>query len=127
LKRWRKANFIHIEIVIATFESRTTWHKTIARIKYKYLGGDRMADINVNNLNALSISGSDLFEDLETFMVELSDDESVIGGSITNTIIPTSGCIVYGGGTCGVPKQDPGCHGYCTGLGITCLFSEQPF
>ena len=34
-----------------------------------------MADIKINN-----ISGSDLFNDAESFMVEVSDDEFIIGG-----------------------------------------------
>jgi hypothetical protein len=40
-----------------------------------------MANIKVNNLSALNISGADLFNDSESFLTELSDEsEKVIGG-----------------------------------------------
>jgi hypothetical protein len=40
-----------------------------------------MADIQLKDLFDRNFSGSDLFEDKETFMLELSDDnEQIVGG-----------------------------------------------
>ncbi|AOX00292.1 hypothetical protein BJP34_13245 [Moorena producens PAL-8-15-08-1] len=41
-----------------------------------------MANINVNDLSALNMTGAELFKDSESFMTELSDEsEQVIGGA----------------------------------------------
>ncbi len=76
-----------------------------------------MADINLKNLTGLGFSGSDLFEDSENFMVELSD-ENIVGG-ITVTI--QSVCIGFDMETCGIPKKDP-----CAPFG-SCAFLTEPF
>ncbi|NEO41874.1 MAG: hypothetical protein F6J90_38355 [Moorea sp. SIOASIH] len=41
-----------------------------------------MANININNLSALNMTGADLFNDSESFMTELSDEseQMVMGG-----------------------------------------------
>jgi hypothetical protein len=45
-----------------------------------------MADIQVKDLFDRNISGSDLFEDSENFMVEISDDNDlIIGGAKPTT------------------------------------------
>jgi hypothetical protein len=65
-----------------------------------------MTDIKVKDLSDRHISGFDLFDDLEDFMVELSDDSNVVGGDgrFIRTIIDPSYCAGIGGGTCGIPK-----------------------
>jgi hypothetical protein len=41
-----------------------------------------MADINLKDLSDRNIAGSDLFDDSENFMVELSDESNLlVGGS----------------------------------------------
>jgi hypothetical protein len=82
-----------------------------------------MTDIRVKDLSDLHISGFDLFDDSEDFMVELSDDSNVMGGVAIPTIPDRSICAIYGGGTCGVPK-DPFALGTC---GISQKFSPIPF
>jgi hypothetical protein len=81
-----------------------------------------MADVNIDNLVGFSTIGSDLFDDSENFMVELSDDNVMGGGGIVQTAPDLSFCAVYGGGTCGIPKQNP-----CGELGVTCGFTNQPY
>jgi hypothetical protein len=71
-----------------------------------------MTDIKVKNLSDRNISGFDLFDDSENFMVELSDDNNVMGGVAIQTILDRSICAIYGGGTCGLPK-DPCALGTC--------------
>ena len=39
-----------------------------------------MANIKVNNLSALNITGAELFNDSESFLKELSDENEQIGG-----------------------------------------------
>ncbi|NEO66569.1 MAG: hypothetical protein F6J98_41840 [Moorea sp. SIO4G2] len=42
-----------------------------------------MANININDISALNLTGAELFNDSESFMTELSDDsEQVIGGAL---------------------------------------------
>jgi hypothetical protein len=81
-----------------------------------------MTDIRVKNLSDRHIAGFDLFDDSENFMVELSDDRNVMGGAAVQTILDRSICAIYGGGTCGVPK-DPCPVGTC---GISQI-SPTPF
>jgi hypothetical protein len=61
-----------------------------------------MADIQVKDLFDRNIAGSELFNDSENFMVELSDDsEQIVGGMAPKTTVCTiktdcdkfSGCI----------------------------------
>jgi hypothetical protein len=75
-----------------------------------------MADVNIDNLAGFNAIGSDLFNDSENFMVELSDDNVMGGGGIVRTGPDLSFCAIYGGGTCGVPKHDP-----CGGFGSCAL------
>jgi hypothetical protein len=58
-----------------------------------------MAEINLKDLSNYNISGDDLFNDSESLMTELSDeDKSVIGG--LKSIIPDfQGCTVYAAAT----------------------------
>ncbi len=41
-----------------------------------------MANINIENISDLDLNGNDLFEDSESFMTELSDDneQGIMGG-----------------------------------------------
>jgi hypothetical protein len=71
-----------------------------------------MTDIKVKNLSDRDVSGFDLFDDSENFMVELSDDNNVLGGVAIQTILDRSICAIYGGGTCCLPK-DPCALGTC--------------
>jgi hypothetical protein len=64
-----------------------------------------MTDIKVKDLSNHNVSGFDLFDDSENFMVELSDDNNVMGGVAIQTILDRSICAIYGGGTCGLPKS----------------------
>ena len=49
-----------------------------------------MANINVNDLLNLNPSGSELFNDSESFMTELSEEsEQVIGGLPVKCLAPT--------------------------------------
>jgi hypothetical protein len=47
-----------------------------------------MANIKVNNLSALNISGAELFNDSESFMMELSDETEQMG--VTGGLCPDS-------------------------------------
>jgi len=44
-----------------------------------------MANININDISALNLTGADLFNDSESFMIEVNEDSEVIpnivGGS----------------------------------------------
>jgi hypothetical protein len=79
-----------------------------------------MADVNIDNLAGFSTIGSDLFDDSENFMVELSDDNVMGGGGISIMTIK-SFCIGINMETCGVPKQDP-----CGGFGSCALATKLP-
>jgi hypothetical protein len=71
-----------------------------------------MTDIKVKDLSDRNTSGFNLFDDSENFMVELYDDNNVMGGVAIQTILDRSICAIYGGGTCGLPK-DPCALGTC--------------
>ena len=50
-----------------------------------------MANINIENISDLALNGNDLFEDSESFITELDDNEQAIMG----------GCVVTNIGDCG--------------------------
>ena len=66
-----------------------------------------MANINIENISDLALSGNDLFEDSESFMTELSDDDEqtkILGGycldgSCAQTVVEcikmTNDAVVY--------------------------------
>ena len=57
-----------------------------------------MADINIENISDLDLNGNDLFQDSESFIIDLDDDaESIVGGGCGFT----GGCIGTGIGVCG--------------------------
>jgi hypothetical protein len=61
-----------------------------------------MADIKLNDLSTQNFSGSDLFEDSESFLTELNDESNQVSKEALARVI--------GGGTC-----------FCTGFEL-----EQP-
>jgi hypothetical protein len=69
-----------------------------------------MADIQVKDLVDRNFNGTDLFDDLENFMIELSDDNGLITGGMKPQTIGT-GC--FGTGCAGT-----GC------AGTECCWSE---
>ncbi|MFP5269044.1 hypothetical protein [Coleofasciculus sp.] len=51
-----------------------------------------MANIKVNDLLELNLAGTELFNDSESFMKELSEESEqmeVIGGSVVGCLLPT--------------------------------------
>ncbi len=66
-----------------------------------------MADIKLKDLSKSSISGSNLFDDSENFMVELSDESSLMGGGI---FVQTTPDVT-------VP--------ICTGIGSVCVITNR--
>ncbi len=46
-----------------------------------------MANINIENISDLDLNGNDLFEDSESFMTELSDDneQGIMGGCVAQS------------------------------------------
>ncbi len=46
-----------------------------------------MANINIENISDLDLNGNDLFEDSESFMTELSDDneQGIMGGCLAQS------------------------------------------
>jgi hypothetical protein len=79
-----------------------------------------MADIVVEELMNYGISGADLFDDSESFMVELEDTEQVIGGFCKGLSFIGTGPICAGanGGwgavTCGISQRVT--FGHCLGF-----------
>ena len=56
-----------------------------------------MANINIENISDLDLNGHDLFEDSESFMTELSDDneQAIMGGCglSHDNVNNTNGCV----------------------------------
>jgi hypothetical protein len=52
-----------------------------------------MAEIKVQELGSINISGSDLFHDSESFMIELTEEsEQIFGGCLPSTVYPRGTC-----------------------------------
>ncbi|MBD2214061.1 hypothetical protein H6G64_18180 [Calothrix sp. FACHB-156] len=51
-----------------------------------------MANIRVNDLLNLNLTGTDLFNDSESFLKELSEDDNQIFGGGINLTFPTPSC-----------------------------------
>jgi hypothetical protein len=65
-----------------------------------------MADIQVDKILNQGVSGTQLFNDSESFMIELSDDsEQISGGIRTCTNISVVNCICTDLSISGVPTQ----------------------
>jgi hypothetical protein len=79
-----------------------------------------MSDIVVKELMNRDTSGSNLFDDSESFMLELDDTEQVIGGFCKGASFVGTGLICaaanggWGGATCGISQ--PVTFGYCVGF-----------
>ncbi|NEO94959.1 MAG: hypothetical protein F6K56_34110 [Moorea sp. SIO3G5] len=60
-----------------------------------------MANININDISALNLTGADLFNDSESFMIELSEDTeqmtTIFGGLAASQLCPP-GCSLCTGG-----------------------------
>lgn len=54
-----------------------------------------MANINIENISDLDLSGNDLFQDSESFIVEIDDNdqEATIGGLLSWCICTNDCCI----------------------------------
>lgn len=58
-----------------------------------------MAEINAKDLLTYSISGDNLFNDLESFMTELSDESKNVVGGFKSILPDFQGCTIYAAAT----------------------------
>jgi hypothetical protein len=61
-----------------------------------------MANIKLNDLSTQNISGSDLFEDSESFLTELNDESNQVSKDVLVRVIGGVTCFCGGGGVGGV-------------------------
>lgn len=61
-----------------------------------------MANINIENISDSNLNGNDLFEDSESFITELDDNEQAIMGGYGYCGFYTAGCGFTGG--CGLTQ-----------------------
>jgi hypothetical protein len=55
-----------------------------------------MANITLEDLVGYDVAGADLFNDSESFMRDLSDDELDVQGGITPIVGLATACVIYG-------------------------------